>query len=512
MFQRLSGMFAFAIYDFNKQMLVLARDRMGEKPMYYGKAGDTIIFGSELKALLAHPQIIREIDLHALKKYLTFDYVPSPFTIFNNIYKLEPGSYLTFHGHELTIKKYWDITFSHQVISFEEACEEFSQRLERAVATKLIADVPLGFFLSGGLDSSTVAYFGQKNSMRQIHTYSIGFENKSYDESKYSKKVAKLIGSYHQHEILTERDTLNLIPLIGEKVDEPFADPSIIPTYLLTNFTRKHVTVSLGGDGSDELLGGYPTFLADRFLGVANMFSSVSKPLMDLALRILPVSDRNIGLDFKIQQFQKGINVPADETHTMWLSSFTPRFARSLLNKNAADGLNDEASKVLAYHLRDFRSDSRFNRNSMIYLKTYLPDDILFKVDRASMLASLEVRSPFLDHTFVDFVNSLPESYKRKGLNTKRILKKSMEGKLPDNIIYRPKKGFGIPLSLWLRRELKNFSDELLSERELSIHGLFNYPLVKKLKEDHECRRRNNRKEIWNLMMFQLWYQNFFAR
>ncbi|HYC86559.1 MAG TPA: asparagine synthase (glutamine-hydrolyzing), partial [Chryseosolibacter sp.] len=449
MFPHLEGMFAFAIYDFNKNRLLLARDRMGEKPLYYGRIGEAFVFGSELKSLLAYPKVSTEIDPQALEHYLVLDYVPAPYSIFRDVRKLEAGTYLLFENNSVTQKKYWDVVFNESDINFETACDEFRRRLEKAVVGKMIADVPLGFFLSGGLDSSTVAYFAQKSSNKKIKTYSIGFEDKSYDESSYAKQVADLIGSDHHHEMFNEAQAVQLIPMVASKLDEPFADPSVLPTFLLTKFTRKHVTVALGGDGSDELLGGYPTFLADRFIGAVNALSLLSKPMMAMALKLMPVSDRNIGLDFKIRQFRKGVGVPDDLVHSMWLSSFTPSEAKRV-RKQAAKGTSlSQLTDLIEFHLRNLAPTSRFNRNAAIYYKTYLPDDILVKVDRASMFASLEVRSPFLDHRLVEFVNNLPESYKRKGLVTKRILKESMKGKLPDNIIYRPKKGFGIPLSLW---------------------------------------------------------------
>lgn len=509
---RIEGMFAFAIYDFNENKLLIARDRMGEKPLYYSDLPGAFVFASEIKALLKHPSIQKSINMDALNYYLTFDYVPAPYSIFENVHKLEPGCLLTYQNGKLLKKKYWDINFKSSALTFEQATQEFLRKFENSVTTKLISDVPLGFFLSGGLDSASVAYMAQKNSSVRIKTFSIGFENQSYDESAYAKLVADFLGTEHFSEILTEAQTLNLLPLIGEKLDEPFADPSVIPTYLLSMFTRKHVTVALGGDGSDELLAGYPTFIADRFIKPVNALSFVTKPMLELAVKLLPPSDKNISLDFKIRQFNKGIGVPADYIHTLWLSSFTPEMKQDLWNKLYYQKLNDpQGLAILDSHLLPYKNVSdHFIRNALLYYKTYLPDDILVKVDRASMLASLEVRSPFLDHKLVGFLNSLPQHYKRKGLSTKRLLKHAMRKKLPDIIIDRPKKGFGIPLSSWLRNELKSLTEELLSPASLDQHQFFNNAYVLKLKEDHFSRRANNRKTLWNLMVFQLWYDNFF--
>jgi asparagine synthase (glutamine-hydrolysing) len=274
--------------------------------------------------------------------------------------------------------------------------------------------------------------------------------------------------------------------------------------------TRKHVTVALGGDGSDELLAGYPTFIADRFTWASQALPGLSSGLMGLAGKILPVSDDNISLDFKITQFRKGVGQPKDYLHSLWLSSFTPSSVSKLWNPTAyheikKPGMLEPVDFALSDHDHLM---SQFDRNALVYYKTYLPDDILFKVDRASMLASLEVRAPFLDHTLVEFVNTLPPEYKRKGFTTKRILKQAMKGKLPDTIIERPKKGFGVPLSAWLRKDLRKLCDDLLSTTSLASHGLFNQAHVEHLKAEHYASKKNHRKELWNLMMFQLWYLN----
>ena len=324
----------------------------------------------------------------------------------------------------------------------------------------------------------------------------MGFENASYDESAYARQVAEQLGSEHTSQVLTEAEAVDLIPYIGQRLDEPFADPSIIPTFLLARFTRKMVTVALGGDGSDELLAGYPTFIADRFVRPARLLGGAGRFALKSAAALLSVSDDNIGADFKIAQFLKGLGVPDDYTHPLWLSSFTPRSAKELWQTPVYQQLMSPLRLEPVDRSLEDRHDvaSRFNRDALIYYKTYLPDDILFKVDRASMLTSLEVRAPFLDHTLVDFVNSLPEAYKRQGVNTKRILKAAMRGKLPDNIIDRPKKGFGIPLSAWLKNDLRKLCDDLLSASSLAKHGFFNQQFVDRLKAEHYASKKNNRK------------------
>ncbi|GAB4001851.1 asparagine synthase (glutamine-hydrolyzing) [Spirosoma daeguense] len=512
LFDRVNGMFAFVIHDFKRKRSLLARDRMGKKPLYYSVAGDTLVYGSEPKALLQHPLVSNEISPDAINAYLTFEYVPTPYSIFRDIHKLEPGQFMIFEeGRISKHEPYWNITFNHQPISFDSALDRFDALLDDATASRLVADVPLGVFLSGGLDSSAIAYYAQKNSKTPIKTFSIGFQEKSYDEATYARAVAKHLGTDHHEKTLTAQDSLDLLPNITDKLDEPFADASIIPTYLLSQFTREQVTVALGGDGSDELLAGYPTFTSDYARGVYSRMPRFVHALAGHAADLLPVKDDNISFDFKVKQFLKGFQEKPAYTHTLWLGSFSPSQKRQLLSSSVLSQVTDKTGMgLIDKHLSQLPANTdSFDQTSYIYYQTYLLDDILTKVDRASMYNSLEVRAPFLDYRIVDFANSLPESYKRKGLSGKYILKTLMRGKIPDDIIDRPKKGFGIPLSQWLRNELRPLCDDLLSEASLKQHGLFNYDYVAKLKNEHYAGKQNNRKLLWTLMVFQQWYRHY---
>ena len=504
---KLNGMFAFAIFDYERNELVLARDRMGKKPLYIAQASGTLIFASEVKAILQHPAFKSELNLNALNQYLTLDYVPSPISIFEGVEKLEGGHYLQidFKGN---IKRgaFWEPNFIPLEISFDEAKEELDRLLSEATALRLVADVPLGIFLSGGLDSSAIAYYAQKQSSNPIQTFSIGFNEKSYDERAYAQQVAKQLGTEHHERILTAEESIDLIPTVFSSLDEPFADPSILPTYLLSQFTRSKVTVALGGDGSDELLAGYPTFISEKLAPLMSwMPFSVIQGLQKM-VNLLPASDQNISLDFKLRQFLKGFEGSRRYRHSQWLGSFSISEKRNLWNK-------DLASKI-PHHNTLQVVDNYANRGSeqeliYMYLKTYLQDDILVKVDRASMMNSLEVRAPFMDVHVVDFLNRLPYEYKLKGFTGKHLLKETMRGKLPADIIDRPKKGFGIPVSLWLKNELKDLCNDLLSKEAIEFQGLFDYTYVEQLKQNHFKGRQNNRKELWNLMVFQLWGRNF---
>lgn len=503
MLGKINGMFAFAIYDLEKKELFIARDRMGKKPLYYSQSNTSFVFASELKAVITHPSITSEINPESLNRYLTFDYVPAPDSIYKNIFKLEPAHYIIVRNGKISAKeRYWQHDFTRSDYSFDDAVSRFDQLLNNATARRLMSDVPLGIFLSGGLDSSAIAYYAQKNSSQTIQTFSIGFEDRSYDEQSYADMVAKMLGTDHHLSILTANETLKLIDTIYPLIDEPFADASLIPTFYLSAFTRKSVTVALGGDGSDELLGGYPTFISDRFKKPFGLLpDSILKGMLSL-INQFPASDKNISLDFKIKQFLRGFFSTENHIHQLWLGSFLPQEKKLLLKKNLYDEIADKSGlSIVDFHFGQSPATDDFHRIAYYYYQTYLPDDILFKVDRASMYNSLEVRAPFLDVEVVEFLNSLPENYKHRGLNGKRILKTLMKGKIPEPIITRPKKGFGIPLSDWIRKDLKKTIEECL----LSPNEFFNMNYVENLLKEHQSGKANHRKQIWNLYVFLYW-------
>ncbi len=505
---RLRGMFAFAFYDREKNELLLARDRMGKKPLYYISLPGFFAFASEPKALWVHPAVPKVLSLPALAAYLILDYIPTPYALTERLQKLEGGHYLLIRDKTLVEgpTPYWQPPFDKPLsISFEEAQERLNALLSEATKIRLVADVPVGVFLSGGIDSSTVAYYAQRHSATPIKTFSIAFVEKSYDESTYARKVAEFLGTDHYEETLTPQRTLELLDEVFARLDEPFADASILPTYFLSQITRKRVVVALGGDGGDELMAGYPTFIADRYQW---LLSWAPRPLVNFLMaaaeRLLPPSDANIAFDFKVRQFLKGFTGPAVERHTRWLASFLPADLPHLLRKDfwhaIAPLFEQEPLFFLRSVLRDIpNSAPLFLQVLQIYYKTYLQEDILFKVDRASMYNSLEVRAPFLDREVVDFLTMLPRSYKQRGNQTKYILKKLMEGRLPDEILYRPKKGFGIPLPKWIRHDLRRE----MADRLLSPDPIFDPDYVRRLWDNHLSRRQNNRKLLWGLYVLK---------
>ncbi len=509
-FKKMNGMFAIAIYDFKKNKLILARDRMGKKPLYWSLFGDTLIFGSELKALMVHPLFTKEIDLESINKYLQYDYIPSPHTIFKGVSKLEPANYLIFEKGKIKKQEFWRMDFIESDISFNDAITELDRRIDKSTASRLMSDVPLGIFLSGGLDSSTVAYYAQKNSKEKIKTFSIGFKEASFDESKYARQVADHLGTDHYEKILSAKDSLDLIPNIADIIDEPLADASIIPTYLLSKFTREKVTVSLGGDGGDELFAGYPTFQAGQLVDLYEKIPGGLRRRIEKIINKMPASDKNFSLGFKLKKFIDGLSGDRNHLHQRWLGSFGRAERADLFKKDVWDKLrNKNEFEDLERYIGEVQADDERNKVLYLYMRTYMMDQVLVKVDRASMANSLEVRAPFLDINVVEFANSLPYSYKYRNFKTKYILKKLMEDKLPKNIVYRSKKGFGIPLGKWLKEDLREFCNTVLSKNNNDKIGLFNFEYIDKLKNEHFSGQKDNRKLLWNLLALFLWHEKW---
>lgn len=507
--EKLEGMFAFALWDKRMKKLILSRDRCGEKPLYYGVFGSAFIFGSELKALLEHTNTRREINIDALNAYLAFEYVPTPLSIIKGIYKLEPGYLLVLKEGKIQKKKYWDFNFSKSTLSFDDSVIEFEKLLNDSVRDRLISDVPLGVFLSGGIDSSSIAYFAAKNSKKKIKSFSIGFEDKTFDESRYAMRVAKSLHLEHHHKTFKEKDLLDLIPEISKNVDEPFADASLLPTYLLSKFARKKVTVVLGGDGADELLGGYPTFNAHRLAKFYTLLPEFFHNYLVLPLsNKIPTSFSYLSFDFKIKRFLSTVYDEPLVRNQKWLGAFpTKEQRRRMFLRDKWICVNNK--HLIGRNLDSIKSNNMWNRLTYAYLRGYLLDDILVKVDRASMFNSLEVRAPFLDTRLINFLNSLPFEYKNNGFQSKIILKRVMQNKLPREIIMRKKHGFGIPISNWLAGKLRPILQDMLSEKVLKRDGLFNHRYVESLMQEHFDRRRDNRKELWALLMFQFWRANW---
>ncbi len=504
-FARFNGMFALAIWDSRRERLVLARDRMGKKPLYYSTPDGELIFASELKALVEHDAVSTEPDPAAVARYLAFEYVPAPHSIYRGTKKLPAGHLLTWEGGRLDVRSHWDLEFrACPYPDFRAAAEELRDRLGRAVRRRLVSDVPLGILLSGGVDSSGVAAFAA--SVRPgLRTFSIGFEEPSFDESRYSRQVSERIGSRHHEDRFCARALLELIPDVFGYLDEPLADPSLLPTYLLCRQTRESVTVALGGDGGDELFYGYPTFQAARFADRYERLPRWARTGAAAFAQRLPVSDRNLSWEFRLKQFLRGVESQPPVRDQQWLGAFNESENAAVLAPGLRAELDrDDPYTDLIAQMSECQADDPLDRLGYQYARYYLAEDILTKVDRASMACSLEVRAPLLDPEVVELATEIPSSWKL-GRGGKRILKAALAGLVPEQVLRRPKKGFGIPLTAWLRGPLAPLCDELLEPAALRRDGFFDPRTVSDLLAAHRARARDCRKQLWTLLVFQLW-------
>ncbi|HEY9721560.1 MAG TPA: asparagine synthase (glutamine-hydrolyzing) [Oscillatoriaceae cyanobacterium] len=517
--QHLNGMFAIALWDERRRKLILTRDRLGEKPLYYAQVGQELLWGSELKCLLAHPALSRRLSLPALARYLQFEYVPAPHAILEGVHKLPPAHLLVAENGSWRVSPYWrlDLTRREPVQDEREAIAELETRLAEAVRMRLLSEVPLGVFLSGGIDSSTIAALAAREVPGKLQTFAIGFEDPSFDESAHARLVARHIGAEHHEEILSPARLLELVPRLTELLDEPFGDASVMPTYLLSAFARRHVTVALGGDGGDELFAGYPTYQAQSLAGVYDALPGPLRALVGGAGRAianrLPVNPNNLSLDFKLKRFANGLDRPHLERHLQWLGSFSPDAQRSLLTAEARaaiaeDDLYDQHRAVWGASA-EWDAIARYLHLDAV---TYLPEDILVKVDRASMATSLEARAPFLDHTLVEYIAGLPSHYKLKGKRTKHALKEVAARYLPEAILKRPKKGFGIPVAKWLKGELRSTMLDAFAPERLREAGIFEVREVERLVREHLAGTHDHRKLLWTMLMFEFWREAYLTR
>ncbi len=509
--RHLNGMFALALWDGPRRRLVLARDRMGQKPLYHAETGrGALVFGSEPKALLAHPDVPRRLDPRGLSRYLFYEYVPAPGSIWGGMSKLPPAHVLVREGGTTTIARYWEPPGpAADPIPFEEASGRFWDGFRAAVGRHRRSDVPLGVFLSGGVDSSSVASaLAELEPAGGIRTFSIGFDDPSFDESGHARAVARHLGTDHRERTFSAGTVMELLPEVAGWLDEPFGDASILPTHLLSRFAREEVTVALGGDGADELLAGYPTFRAERASGLFRRLPGAARALAGAAVGRLPVDHGNISLDFRLKQFLRGAGEPPMLAHQRWLGSFSgAEIGRTLADPGGFDVEAEHAARAGGLA----PGADPLTRSLRLYQDTYLPDDILTKVDRASMACGLEVRAPFLDAELVDSIGRLPASYKYGKGQTKRLLKAGAAGRVPASILDRPKKGFGIPVARWLRGPLSPLVDRLLAPDRLARQGLFRPDEVARRVGEHRAGVRDHRKPLWTLLMFQLWHDRWLA-
>lgn len=505
---KIKGMFSIALFDHAEEMLFLIRDRMGEKPLYYGSVQGSFVFSSELKSIMAYPGFKNEISNEALAGFFSYSCVPQDLSIFKEIHKLKPAHILEYHlpSKALKITKYWDIFESYNnklVINETDAINELERLLEQSISSQMISDVPLGAFLSGGVDSSAIVAIMQKLSTKKVKTFSIGFNEKKYNEAEYAKAVAAHLQTDHTELYVSPQDALNVVPKLADIYDEPFADSSQIPTYLLAKMTSKHVKVSLSGDAGDELFGGYNRYLLAEKIKKANSLmpgfaaKTVSKGLSkvpdSLWNKINGISSDKI---FKLRRVL-GVNSDSDVYDIL-----VRHWGRDLL----------PLKENINYPGNTLTSNGTFAERMMVQdCLTYLPDDILVKVDRAAMANSLETRVPFLDKDVVEFAMRLPVNLKIAS-SSKYILRKVLYKHVPSELIERPKMGFGIPVDVWLKNDLKDWANDLLSERNLNTHNLLNTTLIRKMWKDHLNNTANWQHYLWDVLMFQSWYFRYMKK
>jgi asparagine synthase (glutamine-hydrolysing) len=500
---RLNGMWAFAIYDRAKRRLFCSRDRFGKKPFYYSLQQGTFVFASELSALRAHPLTPSRLSTRSLKKYFGYGYIPAPSTILEHVFKLPAGHSLTFDfdTRVLRVDKYWDFViepFDTAPANPEaEWGEQLVELLSAAVKRRLMSEVPLGFFLSGGIDSSSVAALATRHMDKgRMNTFSIGFEEATFDESVYASQVAAMLGTNHHSDVLSLDKARALLPDIVARLDEPMGDSSLLPTYLLCKHTRSRVTVALGGDGADELFAGYDPF---RALRAAEVYRKLMpRPVhqaVQMVMSCLPVSHANMSLDFRIKRTLRGLSHEPQFWCPVWMGSLAPEDLCELFCEPI--DMEDVYSEAIEQWDAKRQPDI-VDQVLQFYTKLYLQDDILVKVDRASMMHSLEVRAPYLDIDLVNFVRRIPHQYKFRNGETKYLLKKALEQVLPHNILYRPKKGFGVPIGSWFKRGLLEIS-------ESEGWGVLDPQFVRRKYADHRANRSDERAFLWNVWLLREW-------
>lgn len=515
---RFDGMFAFALWDNQQRRLFCARDRFGKKPFFYTVQHGRLYFASELTGIEQLRHLSLTMNPQAVMRYLAYEYVPTPHSVYTEVQSLPPSHMLLLQDGNLSISRYWDMPMPDESDrrSDNELCEELRFLLSRAVRRRMVSDVPLGVFLSGGIDSSIVAGLMARQSSTAIKTFSIGFSEASYDESRYARIVAKAFATDHHERVLSAEECADTLPGIISRMDVPMADASVAPTWLLSGVTREKVTVALGGDGADELWAGYEHYIGFKVAQWYNAApSALRKGIIEPLAQLLPSSAGYINPRLAVATFLRAAHAPAWQRVQTMLTAFTPDMQESILDSAfKAQQPGFLAPEVLFAPTREHydhwqpqNAATPLARAFHVYARQFMLDDILVKVDRCSMLHSLEVRAPFLDKDAAEFAARLPVSRKLHGFKRKWLLKKAFAELLPDEILYRNKRGFQIPVAQWLRGRMRPLMEDLLSESTLKAQGIFNHQAVRALMDEHASGRADLRKPLWTLLVFQLWWR-----
>jgi len=506
--KHMRGMFALALWDEPNHTLVLARDRLGKKPLYYYQDDKRLVFASEIKALLKHPDVPRCPARDLMPLLLAYGYVPAPQTFFEGIRMLPPGHMLVCRDGVIAVEAYWTpphFAGADPAARVEDYLDELRATLEEAVRMRLLSDVPLGAFLSGGLDSSLIVAYMARHTSGKVKTFAIGFTGEeSFDETAYARQVADYLDTDHQ-EFMVEPNAIELLPQLVWHHDQPFGDSSAIPTYLVSKMTRDYVTVALSGDGGDELFAGYERFYAANLAERFRRLPGVVRRGMQQAVDLLPEATSYRGVAQRARRFVTGANRPTSDAYFSWVRLFDDEQIAALMVEPVNMQPNTHfANQFDANNQRDLTA-----RLLDVNLTTYLPDDLLIKADRASMAASLEARAPFLDYKLVELAARIPSNLKLHGKTTKHILKQVAAGVLPDEIIHRAKHGFGVPVGRWFRTDLREYAREMLLEPQTSRRGYFREEAVRRVLDEHSSGQRNHGQRIWLLLTFEWWHRLF---
>jgi asparagine synthase (glutamine-hydrolysing) len=506
-------MFAFAIYDEQKQILFAARDRVGKKPFKYFFDGNVFMFASELKAILTQPEYTREPDYEAIHHYLTLQYVPAPMTGFKGIKKLEPAHFLLLNltTKELEKERYWKLDYSEKLdLSENEWKQRIIETLDEATRLRMIADVPIGAFLSGGIDSSAVVAMMARHSDRPIKTFSIGFKEEKYNELKYAKIIADTFKTDHT-EFIVEPNAIELLPLLVRQYEEPYADSSALPTYYVSKLTREHVTVALNGDGGDENFAGYTRYAAFQISNLLDRFDFLNRLAGKPFTKFLARSIRNTFFD-RLHRFSKSLSEDYRRRYLSYTAYFTNEQKAALYTDEFKRQVwSQDTYGIIASRFLESGSKNRTEQAVYADIATYLPEDLLTKVDIATMTVALEGRSPFLDHELLELTAKIPFHLKLKGFNNKKyILKEALCGIIPDEVMFRPKMGFGVPIDMWFRGELRDYVSSKLLNGNLVKRNLFKKSAIEKILREHTTTNVNFSPHIWALLTLELWFEEYF--
>ena len=507
---RLRGMFAFALWDAPRRTLLVARDRLGKKPLFYVHDERGFVFGSEPKALLQAPGVAAEVDPVAIHHYLTYGYVPSPFAAFRGMQKLPPAHYLTVRDGRLDVRRYWSLRYGPKHTADEGTlADELLHLLEESVRLRMISDVPLGALLSGGIDSSLIVALMRRQTSGTVRTFSIGFDQPAYDELAFARQVAERFETEH-HELVVKPDAAAILPRLVWHYNEPYADSSALPSFHLCAMARQSVTVALAGDGGDELFAGYDRFLATALAARFDVLPAALRAGLARGVRALAPQGSPKSTIYRLGRFLDGLSLAPVQRYAGWLSVFDGPGKQALYSDDfAAQLAGNDSLDLLAEAYRRSDATDFVEATLDTDLQMFLPDDLLVKMDIASMACSLEVRSPLLDHRVVEFAARLPRRMKLRGLVQKHLLKRIMRGVLPEPILQRKKMGFGVPIDHWLRGELREMAYDVLLDRRALSRGYFRADALRRLLDEHSSERAFHHHRLWSLLMLELWHRMF---